>query len=63
MKQLNNDKSVFDKLDHKHRTKSEIVFLKLLAKKKIKKANPFDEIRSTTYNPIDKSNPRNEMEI
>ena len=62
MKQLNNDKSVFDKLDHKHRTKSEIVFLKLLAKQK-KGRNPFDEIRSTTYNPDAKSNPRNEMEI
>ena len=63
MKQLNNDKSVFDNLDHKHRTKSEIVFLKLLAKQKVKRANPFDEIRSTTYNPDAKSNPRNEMEI
>jgi hypothetical protein len=63
MKQLNNDKSVFDKLDHKHRTKSEIVFLKLLGKQNIKRANPFDKIRSTTYNPSDKSSPRNEMEI
>ena len=48
MKQLNNDKSVFDKLDHKHRTKSEIVFFKLLAKQK-KPANPFDKIRSHAY--------------
>ena len=62
MNQLNNDKSVFDKLDHKHRTKSEIVFLKLLAKQK-KPANPFDKIRSQTWNPDAKSNPRNEMEI
>jgi hypothetical protein len=63
MKQLNNDKSVFDKLDHKHRTKSEIVFYKMLAKQKNKRANPFDEFRSTTYNPDAKSNPKNEMEI
>jgi len=62
MKQLNNDKSVFDMLDHKHRTKSEIVFHKLLAKQK-KGRNPFDEIRSKTYYPDDKSNSRNEMEI
>ena len=62
MKQLNNDKSVFDKLDHKRKTKSEIVFYKLLAKQK-KPANPFDKARSQTWNPIDKSNPRNEMEI
>jgi hypothetical protein len=62
MKQLNNDKSVFDKLDHKHRTKSEIVFLKLLAKQK-RPANPFDKVRSQTWNPSDKSNPRNELEI
>jgi hypothetical protein len=62
MKQLNIDKSVFDKLDHKHRTKSEIVFYKLLAKQK-KGRNPFDEIRSATYKPTDESNPRNEMEI
>ena len=34
-----------------------------IAKQKVKKANPFDEIRSTTYNQVDKSNPRNEMEI
>ena len=57
MKQLNNDKSLFDKLDHKHRTKSEIVFLKLLSKQKVKRANPFDEIRSRTYNPSDEIKP------
>jgi hypothetical protein len=61
MKQLNNDKSVFDKLDHKHRTKSEIVFLKLLAKQK-KPANPFDKVRSQTWNPVDKSDLKNELE-
>ena len=56
MKQLNNDKSIFDKLDHKHRTKSEIVFYKLLAKQK-KPANPFDKVRSQTWNPTDEIKP------
>ena len=62
MKQLNNDKSVFDKLDHKHRTKSEIVLLKLLAKQKIKRCNTFDEIRLNTYNQNDKYNSRKKIE-
>ena len=50
MNQVNNDKSVFEKLDHKKRTKSELVFYKLLAKQKVK-ANPFGEARSQTYAP------------
>lgn len=48
MKQINNDKPFSEKLDHKNRAKSEIVFYKLLAKHKVK-ANPFDEVRSQTY--------------
>ena len=48
MKQLNNDKSVFDKLDHKHRTKSELVFYKLLAKQKSKHKS-WDEAREEIY--------------
>ena len=36
MKQLNDDKPFTEKLDHKHRNKSELVFYKLLAKQKIK---------------------------
>ena len=49
--------------DTKHNSKAKEVFLKLIAKQKIQRANPFDEMRSQTWNPIDKSNPRNEMEI
>ena len=45
MKQINIDKSVFEKLDHKHRNKSELVFNKLLVKQKMQ-ANPFDETRT-----------------
>ena len=52
MKQVNNNKSVFEKLDHKHRSKSELVFLKLLARQR-KPKNPFDEVRSYTL-PITK---------
>lgn len=48
MKQSNNDKSFTDKLDHKHRNKSELVFYKLLAKQKLK-ANPFKEVKSDAY--------------
>lgn len=36
MKQSNNDKLFPEKLDHKHRNKSELVFYKLLAKQKTK---------------------------
>jgi hypothetical protein len=45
---INNDKPIFEKLDHKNRLKSELVFYKLLAKQKVK-ANPFNEARSETY--------------
>ena len=45
---INNDKPIFEKLDHKNRLKSELVFYKLLAKQKVK-ANPFSEARSETY--------------
>jgi len=48
MKQLNNDKPLFEKLDHKKRNKSELVFYKLLAKQKVK-ADPFGEFRSETF--------------
>ena len=48
MNQINNNKPFSEKLDHKHRNKSELVFYKLMAKQKAMK-NPFDEIRSTTY--------------
>lgn len=48
--------------DTQHNSKAHEVFLKLLAKQK-KPANPFDRARSQTYNPVDKSSSRNEMEI
>lgn len=50
MKQLNNERPVLEKLDHKQRNKSEIVFYKLMAKQKLK-ANPFDTIRTENWNP------------
>lgn len=50
MKKLNNDKPFFEKLDHKNRPKSELLFYKLLAKQKVK-ANPFREARSEAYSP------------
>ena len=49
-------------IDTKHNSKAHEVFLKLLAKQK-KPANPFDKARSQTWNPVDKFNPRNGMEI
>jgi hypothetical protein len=48
MNQVNNEKSLFEKLDHKKRIKSELVFYKLLAKQKAK-ANPFGVFRSETF--------------
>lgn len=36
--------------DTKHNSKAQEVFLKLLAKQK-KPANPFDKVRSETWNP------------
>lgn len=48
MKNVNNDKPFSEKLYHKNRPKSELVFYKLLAKQKVK-ANPFNEARSETY--------------
>ena len=48
--------------DTNHKSKANEVFLKLLAKHK-RPANPFDKARSQTWNPTDKSNPRNQMEI
>ena len=53
MKQLNNERPVFENLDHKHRNKSETVFYKLMAKQKVK-FNPFDKVRTETWNPPDK---------
>jgi hypothetical protein len=47
----NKDKSMDDILrDTKHNSKAQEVFLKLLAKQK-KPANPFDKVRSKTWNP------------
>ena len=52
MNKINNEKSVFERLDHKKRNKSEFVFYKLLARHKVK-ANPFGVVRSETF-PITK---------
>lgn len=54
IEELLNNKKVKDKLNE--------AFLKLMAKNKMPR-NPFDEARSQTHNPVDKSNPRNEMEV
>ena len=63
MNQPIKNKSFIDILnDPTRRSKANEVFLKLLAKQK-RPANPFDKVRSQTWNPDDKSNPRNEMEI
>ncbi len=48
MKQINKDKSVFERLDHKKRNKSELVFYKLLAQQKVK-ANPFGVTQYETF--------------
>lgn len=59
----NNDKSMDDILrDTKHNSKAHEVFLKLLAKQK-KPANPFDKVRSQTWNLDDKSNITNDLEV
>ena len=50
MNQINNNKPFSEKLDHKHRNKSELVFYKLMAKQKAK-ANPFDVVRSENDSP------------
>ena len=50
MKQLNKEKPFSEKLDHKHRNKSELVFYKLMAKQKAK-ANPFNVVRSENDSP------------
>ena len=47
MNQTNNEKPFYEKLDHKHRNKSELVYYKLLAKQKAK-SNPFDVTRYET---------------
>ena len=44
MEQINNDKPILEKLDHKYRPKSEIVFLKLLAKQKSKRRDWSDQM-------------------
>ena len=63
MNQLNKKNSFEEILrDKQHKDKANEVFLKLLAKQK-RPANPFDKVRSQTYNPVDKSSSRNEMEI
>jgi hypothetical protein len=59
----NNDRTIEQILNDKRaKYKAHQVFLKLLAKNK-KQADPFGVVRSQTWNPTDKSNPRNEMEI
>ena len=50
MNQINNNKPFSEKLDHKHRNKSELVFYKLMAKQKVK-ANPFNVVRSENDSP------------
>jgi hypothetical protein len=57
MKQANTNQSVFEKLDHKHRPKSELVFLKLIAKQKSKRRD-WSDVRAETL-PSDKSDIRN----
>ena len=56
MKQLNNGRPVLEKLDHKHRNKSEITFYRLMARQKLK-ANPFDTIRTENWNPHNQTKP------
>ena len=51
MNQINNNKPFSEKLDHKHRNKSELVFYKLMAKQKAK-ANPFNVVRSENDSPV-----------
>jgi len=48
MKQIKREKSVFERLDHKNRNKSELVFYKLLARQKVK-ANPFGVAKYETF--------------
>ena len=62
MNKIKPNESVLNLLEKKDSKKANEVFLKLLAKQK-KPANPFDNVRSQTWKPVDKSNPRNEMEI
>ena len=58
------DKSFTDILrDTQHNEKAKEVFLKLLAKQKPKRANPFNVTREQTNNPVDRSNPRDEMNL
>ena len=45
--------------DTKHNSKANEVFLKLLAKQK-KPANPFDKVRSQTWNPDKETKPGTE---
>ncbi len=52
MAQINNEKSVFEKLDHKKRDKSELVFYKLLSKRKAK-SDPFRVVRYETFPQIE----------
>jgi hypothetical protein len=57
MNQLNKKNSFEEILkDRQHKDRANEVFLKLLAKQK-RPANPFDKVRSQTWNPTDKSNP------
>lgn len=48
MKNINNDKPFTEKLDHKHRNKSELIFYKLLAKQKSKHRD-WTDVRAESY--------------
>ena len=57
----NENKSMDDILrDTKHNSKAQQVFLKLIAKQK-KPRNPFDEIRSQTWNPSSEIKPGSDI--
>jgi hypothetical protein len=63
MNQLNKNNSLEELLrDTKHNKKAKELFLKLLGKQR-KPANPFNVSRTKTYQPDDKSDIRNEMEV
>lgn len=53
----NIDKQMLEKQMHKPKEKADVVFNKLLAKQK-KSANPFDEMRTQTWNPSGETKPR-----
>jgi hypothetical protein len=52
----NIDKQMFEKQMHKPKEKADVVFNKLLAKQR-KSANPFDVVRTQTWNPSGETKP------